>query len=58
MRYEIVSVVVNAEMVGCFDVSIRDNETGEVMVADMMKIWDEDQEALEDMFETVKAGEW
>lgn len=56
--FEVVSVEVNSEASDCFDVSIRDNATGEIMVADMVKIWDTDQDSLRDMFHAVKAGEW
>jgi len=58
MKYEIVKVENSAAVKGAFDVSIRNNETLEVVIADQVMIWDEDQEALEDMFEAVASGEW
>ena len=49
MQFEIVSVVVNSKHKGCFDISIRNNETQEVRVIDCVKIW-EDGDALFDLF--------
>ena len=56
MKYQIISVVNNGREL--FDITIRNNETLEVVIADQVKIWDEDQEALEEMFEAVASGEW
>jgi hypothetical protein len=58
MKYQIVKTEDNKETLGCFDLYIKNIETGEEMVADQVRIWNDDQESLEDMFETVKNGEW
>ena len=58
MKYQIVKAEDSKETPGCFDLYIKNNETGEEMVADQVRIWNDDQESLEDMFETVKNGEW
>lgn len=58
MKYQIVEVESNKEALGCSDLHIEDTETGEVMIADQVKIWEDDQESLEEMFQAVKNGEW
>ena len=50
MTFEIVKKAVNAIYQDCFDLTIRNNETQEVVIFDCVKIWDEDQQSLEDMF--------
>lgn len=58
MKYQLIKVKPNPIFWGCFDLYIEDTETGEVLVADAVKIWEDDQESLEEMFEAVKNGEW
>lgn len=58
MAYELVKIESNGEIAGCFDLHIMEVETGTVMVADCVKIWEDDQESLEEMFEAVQRGEW
>lgn len=58
MAYELVKVEPNTRVVGCFDLHIKNVETGEVEIADFVKIWEDDQESLEEMFEAVQRGEW
>jgi len=58
MQYQIVEVADSKETLGCFDLHIKNIKTGEVMLADQVRIWNDDQESLEDMFETVKNNEW
>lgn len=50
MTFEIINVAVNAIQNDCFDLSILNNDTNEVVIFDCVKIWDEDQQSLEDMF--------
>lgn len=50
MTFEIVKKEVNAINSECFDLHIRNCDTDEVVIFDGVKIWDEDQESLEDMF--------
>lgn len=57
MKFEIVNIA-KSDVNGCFDLTIRNNETGEEVIADMCRIWDNDEASLEDMFENVKAGEY
>jgi len=56
--FEIVNIVENNDCVGTFDISIRNCETNEIVVADMCRIWDNDEISLRDMFEMIKAGEY
>lgn len=58
MKYQLIKVKPNAIFWDCSDLYIEDTETGEVLVADAVKIWEDDQESLEEMFEAVKNGEW
>jgi hypothetical protein len=57
MKFEVINIE-KSDVNGCFDLTIRNNETGEEVIADMCRIWDNDETALEDMFENVKAGEY
>jgi hypothetical protein len=50
MTFEIINVAVNAIHNDCFDLSILNNDTKEVVIFDCVKIWDEDQQSLKDMF--------
>ena len=50
MTFEIIKKEVNAIYRDCFDLTIRNNKTGGVVVFDCAKIWDDDQQSLEDMF--------
>lgn len=58
MKYRLIKVNPNPIFWDCSDLYIEDTETGEVLVADAVKIWEDDQESLEEMFEAVKNGEW
>jgi hypothetical protein len=50
MTFEIIKKEVNAIQKDCFDLSIINHDTNEIVVFDCVKIWDEDQQSLEDMF--------
>ena len=52
MTFEIIKVAVNAIHNDCFDLSILNNDTKEVVIFEYIKIWEEftDQQSLQDMF--------
>lgn len=58
MLYELIEVESNGEFMYCSDLKIRNNKTGEVVIADCVKVWDEDQYSLAYMFHLVKQGKW
>lgn len=58
MAYELVKVELNSVYVDCYDLHIKNLKTGKVLVADGVKIWEDEQESLEEMFTAVLDGEW
>lgn len=58
MMYRIVNVTENGEFMNCSDVTIENTVTGEKMICDCVKVWDEDQYSLAYMFKLVKYNKW
>lgn len=58
MLYQLIEVESNGEFMYCSDLHIRNNKTGEVVIADGVKVWEEDQYSLGYMFQLVKKDKW
>jgi hypothetical protein len=58
MMYRIVDVQSNGEFMYCSDVTIENTVTGEKVVCDGVKVWEEDQYSLAYMFKLVKYNKW
>jgi hypothetical protein len=58
MMYRIVNVESNGEFMYCSDVTIENMLTGEKVICDCVKVWEEDQYSLAYMFKLVKYNKW
>lgn len=58
MTYRIVDIQSNGQFMHCSDITIEHVETGEKVICDCVKIFDEDQYSLAYMFKLVKYNKW